>query len=513
MKTVTPTTTTPPPPATTNNRSTLYVGDLHPYTTENDLLQLFSLIGPVGSVRVCRDRLSLKSLCYAYVNFYLPSHADAALLRFNHTQLMGKPMRIMWCERDPVSRRTGNANLFVKNLDSFVTDVKLEEVFGKFGSILSCKIAKDERGKSKGFGFVQFDSEESANKALEILNGSVLDGKIIYVAKFMKKSERKEPEFTNVYVKNLDLDFTENLLKEKFSEYGNVTSAVIMKDSDGGSRGFGFVNFESPDSAKKAIEALNGAVIGSKEWFVGKAMKKAEREGLLKLSHQKDKVNTSNLFIKNLAPSVNEKALEETFGEFGKVVFTKVIRHETGISKGVGFVCFSNAEEAKKACDSLNGKLYHGKHMNVNVAMSKEECTQRLQARFASEKIIGPNPYFNPYYGMQPYGKTPVYNPYWQPHIYRSMQVFPSFKPVSHQEGVNSSYNKDQKPFKSFKAYFPEGSLAKEALQNLSGMKSSRVSWEMKNPKLQGARKVFMKVKNEVGANAGVFGLQGNWSY
>lgn len=84
------------------------------------------------------------------------------------------------------------------------------------------------------------------------------------VAKFVKKSERKEAYFTNVYVKNLDLDFTENELKEKFSEYGNVTSAVIMKDADGGSRGFGFVNFESADAAKKAIQALNGAVVGKK---------------------------------------------------------------------------------------------------------------------------------------------------------------------------------------------------------------------------------------------------------
>lgn len=82
------------------------------------------------------------------------------------------------------------------------------------------------------------------------------------MAKFLKKSERKEPEFTNLYVKNLDSDFTEDLLKDKFSEYGNVTSAVIMKDADGKSKGFGFVNFESPESAKMAIEALNGAIVG-----------------------------------------------------------------------------------------------------------------------------------------------------------------------------------------------------------------------------------------------------------
>ncbi|KAF5816929.1 putative RNA recognition motif domain, nucleotide-binding alpha-beta plait domain superfamily [Helianthus annuus] len=515
MKPASQTTLAPPLlpslPATSHHRAALYVGDLHPYTTDNDLLQLFSMIGPVSSVRVCRDRFSFKSLGYGYVNFYLPSHADTALARLNHTELRGKPMRIMWCQRDPVTRRTGIANLFVKNLNPFITDVKLEEVFGKFGMILSCKVAKDVHGKSKGFGFVQFDSEESSNNALQTLDGSVLVDKIISVAKFMRKSERKEPEFTNVYVKNLESDFTENQLKDKFSEYGNVTSVVIMKDADGGSRGFGFVNFESPDSAKKAIEALNGAIIGSKELFVGKAMKKAEREGFLKRSHQKDKINALNLFVRNLALSVDEKCLEETFGAFGKVILTKVVRHETGISKGFGFVCFANAEDAKRSCDSLNGKLYHGKHMNVSVAMSKEECTQRSQARFASEKISGPNPYlnFSPYYAMQPYGKAPVYNPYWQPNIYRSMQVFPNFKPVSHQEGVNSSYDKDQKPFKSFKAYFSEGSLAKKYTsyaQNLSGMKSSRVLWEMKKPVLHGPRKAFLKVKNEVVANAGVFG-------
>ncbi|XP_076902008.1 polyadenylate-binding protein 2-like, partial [Bidens hawaiensis] len=454
-----------PPPALSIHRSALYIGDLDPHTTENDFLLVFSMIGPVRAVRVCRDRLSFKSLCYAYVNFLLPSHADVAMSTLNHTELRGKPMRIMWCQRDPITRRTGIANLFVKNLDLLVTDMKLEEVFGEFGKTLSCKIAKDVNGKSKGFGFIQFDSEESANNALKALNGTTLDDKIIYVAKFMKKSERKEPKFTNVYVKNLDLDITENLLKEKFSEYGNVTSAVIMKDANGGSKRFGFVNFESPHSAKKAIEGLNGAVIGSKEWFVGKAMKKAERERFLKLSHKNDKINLSNFFVKNLATSVNEKILEDTFGEFGKVVLTKVVRYETGISKGFGFVGFSNADEAKKACDSLNGKLYHGKHMNLSVAMSKEECAQKLQARITSAKIIGHNPYFSPYYGMQSYGKTSIYGPFWQPNIYRSMQIFPNFKQWSHQEQVNSGYYKDQKPFKSLKAYFSEGSLAKEAYQ------------------------------------------------
>lgn len=55
---------------------------------------------------------------------------------------------------------------------------------------------------------------------------------------------------------------TEDTLNDMFSEFGNVSSAVIMKDRDGKSRGFGFVDFESPEDARKAIEALNGSLIG-----------------------------------------------------------------------------------------------------------------------------------------------------------------------------------------------------------------------------------------------------------
>lgn len=84
-------------------------------------------------------------------------------------------MRIMWCQRDPLTRKTGVANLFVKNLHLSITSARLQAIFSKFGPILSCKVA-EENGKSKGFGFVQFFSEESALLAIAALHDSVLEG-------------------------------------------------------------------------------------------------------------------------------------------------------------------------------------------------------------------------------------------------------------------------------------------------------------------------------------------------
>ena len=95
----------------------------------------------------------------------------------NHTDLKGKTMRTMWSQKDVAyRRRSGLGNLFVKNLDSSITSSCLERMFSPFGVILSCKVA-EENGQSKGFGFVQFATEQSAVAARLASHGSMVDGK------------------------------------------------------------------------------------------------------------------------------------------------------------------------------------------------------------------------------------------------------------------------------------------------------------------------------------------------
>ncbi|KAL8230321.1 hypothetical protein R6Q57_000099 [Mikania cordata] len=370
----------PPPP---QRLYSIYAGDLHHDVTESDLYTLFSMIGPIYNVHLFRDRFSRKSLCYALIDFYFPSYAADALYWLNHFEVRGKPIRLMWFQSDPFLRKTGIGNLFVKNLDPSVHDAKLQEVFGVFGTILSCKIARDDVGASKGFGFVQFDSEESASYALSALNGSLLHGKILTVAKFLRKSERKESQFTNVYVKNIDKDFSVSSLKDVFSKYGKITSALIKNDAEGMSRGFGFVNFELHESATKAIEALNGAEIGNKKWFVGKATMKSQREAFLRRSHKKQKPNISHLFVRNLATFVTENDLKQVFGAFGNVTSVKVICDRNGVSKGMAYICLSKPEEAKQAIAFCNGCFYKGKYMNVSLALHKEHYPKQLQTLLA----------------------------------------------------------------------------------------------------------------------------------
>lgn len=69
-------------------------------------------------------------------------------------------------------------------------------------------------------------------------------------------------KYTNLYVKNLDTNVREEIVEEKFSEFGKIVSFTITKDDNGNSRGFGFVNFENPDDARRAMEAMNGSQLG-----------------------------------------------------------------------------------------------------------------------------------------------------------------------------------------------------------------------------------------------------------
>ncbi|GAB4833522.1 hypothetical protein Ancab_031766 [Ancistrocladus abbreviatus] len=384
--------------------ASLYVGDLHPDITDGQLFDVFSEFKSLASVRVCRDSTSGRSLCYGYVNFIAPQDALQAIEMKNHTALNGKAIRVTWSHRDPDIRKSGVGNVFVKNLGDSIDSMKLEELFNRFGNVSSCKVATFEDGKSKGYGFVQFASEDSANASIENLNGATIGGKQIYVGKFVKKSDRALPspdvKYTNLYMKNIDSDITEEVLHEKFSQFGKIVSLAIAKDESGASKGFGFVNFESPDDARQALEAMNGSQLGSKTLYVARAQKKVEREQLLrhqfeeKRKEQILKYMGSNVYIKNISDDVSDEALRELFSQCGSITSAKLMQDDKGISKGFGFVCYSTPDEASKAVNTFHGYMFHHKPLYVAIAQRKEDRRAQLQLQYAQRMagLTGPSP-------------------------------------------------------------------------------------------------------------------------
>lgn len=395
--------------------TSLYVGDLEVNVNDSQLYDHFNQVGQVVSVRVCRDLATRRSLGYGYVNFTNPQDAARALDVLNFTPLNNKSIRVMYSHRDPSSRKSGTANIFIKNLDKTIDHKALHDTFSSFGQIMSCKIATDGSGQSKGYGFVQFEAEDSAQNAIDKLNGMLINDKQVFVGHFLRKQDRdnvlSKTKFNNVYVKNLSESFTEDDLKNEFGAYGTITSAVLMRDADGRSKCFGFVNFENAEDAAKAVEALNGKKVDDKEWYVGKAQKKSEREQELKGRFEQtvkesvvDKFQGLNLYLKNLDDSITDEKLKEMFSEFGTITSYKIMRDPNGVSRGSGFVAFSTPEEASRALGEMNGKMIVSKPLYVAVAQRKEDRRARLQAQFSQMRPVAITPSVAPRMPLYPPG-------------------------------------------------------------------------------------------------------------
>jgi len=162
----------------------------------------------------------------------------------------------------------------------------------------------DEQGKSKGFGFINFATAEDAKNAVDHLNGHVFEGttKPIYAGRAQKKSEREaelKAKFealkmeriakeagVNLYIKNLDDTVTDEQLQKEFVQFGQITSARVMKNDKGESKGFGFVCFTTPDEATKAVTEMNGRMLGNKPMYVALAQRKEVRRAQLESLHR-----------------------------------------------------------------------------------------------------------------------------------------------------------------------------------------------------------------------------------
>lgn len=318
-------------------KGNVFVRNLPATTTDRELFDSFSQIGPVQSVRLRRDTNGA-FLRSAFVLFYNTKDAteacDMAVWAKSEAEAQGtvdaaadpsNPMVyfagltiIPYLPRAArlLARASANTNVFVKNIPLAWDQAKLEAVFSVFGKITSSAIDSKEGATAK-FGFLNFESHSAGEKAIADMNGTVPEGAAVVGARPKKEEgaeapkegekeaekeaekpeEPVEPVFaklfvgwsqsraermeeldkkirerrrkfqaeapkTNLYVRNLPVDFDEDALRTLFAPSGAIQSATIRKASDGISMGVGFVSFSTAEEADNAIKNLNKYVLG-----------------------------------------------------------------------------------------------------------------------------------------------------------------------------------------------------------------------------------------------------------
>lgn len=100
-------------------------------------------------------------------------------------------------EGAPVTEET---KLFVGNLSWSTTDSSLGEAFARYGTVVDAKVVTDRfTGKSRGFGFIEYDAADSAAEALEGMNGVEVDGRIVRVDRANRRLPRQRRPQNNYY--------------------------------------------------------------------------------------------------------------------------------------------------------------------------------------------------------------------------------------------------------------------------------------------------------------------------
>jgi RNA recognition motif-containing protein len=175
-------------------RCNLLVKNLSPQVSAHLLWNTFIKFGDVRSSKLMIDIMG-ESKGFGFISYYRWEDAMKAKEQLNDKDLLGKNLKINFLEK---GRRhvVKKNNIYVKEIPKKnFTEKELIELFSKFGKINSAVILKDEKGESKGFGFVCFEKPEDAEKAKNEMNGKKVFDDVenkLYVSFALKKAERKE---------------------------------------------------------------------------------------------------------------------------------------------------------------------------------------------------------------------------------------------------------------------------------------------------------------------------------
>lgn len=200
----------------------IFVGGLNWSTSEATLQNTFQRFGNIQSIKLVIDQNTGRSKGYAFITFDDDMAAHVAMSQMNGRQIEGRVIKVnhafertegnededdqraqVWdidenCENvSPMIKNTKpkqlreatNERVYIGGMDWNTTEETIRQNFEEFGDIEEIKIVCDrDTGQSKGFGFITFSDQDSAEHAIQKMNGATLDGRVIKVNKAQYKN-------------------------------------------------------------------------------------------------------------------------------------------------------------------------------------------------------------------------------------------------------------------------------------------------------------------------------------
>lgn len=174
-------------------------------------------------------------------------------------------------------------------------------------------------------------------------------------------SDESHPK--TLYVGNLDVSVSEDLLCTLFSQIGPVKGCKIIREP--GNDPYAFVEFTNHQSAATALAAMNKRVFLDKEMKVNWATSPGNQP-------KTDTSNHHHIFVGDLSPEIETDTLREAFAPFGEISNCRIVRDpQTLKSKGYAFVSFVKKAEAENAIQAMNGQWLGSRSIRTNWSTRK----------------------------------------------------------------------------------------------------------------------------------------------
>ncbi|EJW83197.1 RNA recognition domain-containing protein, partial [Wuchereria bancrofti] len=173
----------------------------------------------------------------------------------------------------------------------------------------------------------------------------------------------------HVFVGDLSTEVNNCTLKAAFESFGEISEAKVIRDPQTlKSKGYGFVSFPVKENAQKAIEEMNGQMIGRRQirtnWAVRRfdggeenAMKPPTYDNIFNATHA---ANTS-VYVGGISPVTTDEELMQSFSAIATVIEVRLFKQQ-----GYAFVRYLNKDAAARAIMSMNGKVINGQKIRCS---------------------------------------------------------------------------------------------------------------------------------------------------
>ncbi|KAI0366626.1 RNA-binding protein Prp24 [Pilatotrama ljubarskyi] len=221
-------------------RSTLYVTNFPEDADDTFIRTLFGKYGEIFDVRWPSKKFkSTRRFCY--VQYTSPGSAEAALELNGVDMAEGRKLSVYISNPERRKERTdSDANereVYVAGLSKLVTKEDLENLFKTYGTVKDVRMILDDKGRSKGFAFVEFESEQEARAALAANNHELKKRRMaVTLADSRVRPKNKAPGYReevrnrSVRVRNLPPGTQEGLLQQALEKHAKVKRVEVFAD-------------------------------------------------------------------------------------------------------------------------------------------------------------------------------------------------------------------------------------------------------------------------------------------